>query len=117
VATALGHPAGPRAIVADDGAFAVVPLSLYLHGSWQPSGGPVSIDELDVVGWTWQQATTRALPGVRLIGTRAVDQFLVARFALSSSPSLTPAEINARAASLLTPAQAGGEVLMQRTGV
>ena len=50
VAAALGRPSGPRAIVApDDGAFATVPLTLYLRGSSEPGSAPVSVRELDVV--------------------------------------------------------------------
>ncbi len=117
VAAALGRPLGPRAIVApDDGAFATVPLTLYLHGSSQPSGAPVSIDELDVVVRNWRSVTPHLPAGMRLIRTRIVNQFLVARFSVGSLARLTPAEISARAGTLTTPATGGGEILVQRSG-
>ena len=118
VAAALGRPAGPRAIVAvDDGALATVPLSLYLHGSSAPRGAPVSIDELDVVAWSWRGIATHLPPGTRLIGAKTVNQFLVARFSLGSSSQLTPGTIGARAGALLTPARTGGPLLLQRPNV
>ena len=115
VAAALGRPSGPRAIVApDSGAFATVPLSLYLRGSRQPSGVPVRVDELDVVGWSWRSVTAHLAPGTRLIGTRIVNQFLVARFALASPAQLPPAAISAQAASLIGAPSPGVAVLLQR---
>lgn len=117
VAAALGHPAGPRAIVAaDDGTLATVPLSLYLHGSAAPSGAPVSIDELDVVAGSWRSVAAHLPAGTRLIGTKTVNQFLVARFSLGPAAQLTPGAISARVGALLTPAEAGGPVLLQRSG-
>jgi mannosyltransferase len=117
VAAALGRPSGPRAIVApDDGAFATVPLTLYLRGSSQPGGAPVDVRELDVVVRNWRSVTPNLPPGVRLIGTRVVDEFLVARFSLASTSRVTPAEISARAGTLTAPASAGGEPIVQRSG-
>ncbi|HUE25602.1 MAG TPA: glycosyltransferase family 39 protein [Solirubrobacteraceae bacterium] len=115
VAGALGRASGQRAIVApDSGAFATVPLSLYLPGSRQPSGSPVTVDELDVVGWNFRSVTRRLPPGTRLIGTRVVNQFLVARFALASPATLTPAAISAQAATLIGAASPANGILLQR---
>lgn len=121
VAAALGKPAGPRAIVAYDGTFATGPLAVYLRGiAWKGTGQapplnrvPVKISEVDVVGNIWDRGP-RALPaGVRLVGRRRVDSYLVERFSLASSWDLTAAEIALRAGPLLGPAPAGPGVLIQ----
>jgi hypothetical protein len=84
VAAALGRPAGSRAIVAvDDGSFATIPLSVYMNQTVQLNATqqqPVRIDELDVVGRTYQSVVSPLPQGTRLIGTKTVDDFLVARF-------------------------------------
>jgi hypothetical protein len=116
VAAALGRPSTERAILADQGSFAVVPLALYLPrvSAAPPAGKPVGIGEVDVVGSVWQ-SVSRPLPsGVRLLGTTTVDQYLVTRFELASSWTLTPSVIAARAGALLGPTPAGAELLLQR---
>jgi len=127
VARALGPEAsgtGSRAIVAYDGGLATDPLAIYLRGvpwsqiylSGQSStqrAAPVSVGEVDVVGHTWQ-ALARPLPaGVRLIGTRVVDDFLVDRFALAPVRRLTPIQIANLAPQLLGPGTSGPAVLVQ----
>jgi hypothetical protein len=124
VAAALGSARVPRAIVAYDGTYATAPLALYLRGvAWdrssenpQPiSWRPVTVREVDVVGNTAQQVPKRLPAGVRLISSRAVSGFVVARFALSRAWHLTPELIaDAHAPRLLGPAGPGGKVLVQQ---
>ncbi len=112
VAAALGRPHGTRAVVLYDG-LGTDPLTFYLpRVPWSQSRAPVTIREVDVVGSTWQHASPRT--GARLISTRAVDGYLVARFSLASPWHLTPGEIAARAQSLLGPAPASTAVLVQQ---
>jgi mannosyltransferase len=116
VAAALGTSAASRAIVAYDGGFAAQPLAVYLRGvPWRLSSrAPIYVDEVDVVGNVWQ-AVPRPVPsGTRLIGTRSVDGYLVARFALGPGWRLPPPEIGARAGALLAPAPPAPAVLLQR---
>ena len=123
VAAALGAPRGTRAIVAYDGQFASGPLSVYLPrvpwagpGQAPAGAGPVSVDEVDVVGST--DDTIPKLPrGTRLIASRTVDGFQVDRFSLSPAWHLSVAAIGARAPTLLGPAPAGTPaVMVQRSG-
>jgi 4-amino-4-deoxy-L-arabinose transferase-like glycosyltransferase len=118
VAAALGRPSGTRAIVpVDDGSFATGPMSLYLNRSvLRRYGGPVSIDELDAVGKTYQAVPSHLPPGTRLIGTRTVDGYLVARFALTPPESLTPPALASHAASLIGAGSAYDWVLVQPPG-
>jgi mannosyltransferase len=121
VAAALGTHTGTRAIVAYDSQFATGPLSFYLPGvPWsgpgEPRGtdaGPVTIDELDVVG-DRGQPPGRLTGGVRRIAGRDVDGYLVYRFKLPRPTTMTPAQIEARALQLL---QFGAAVppMIQRT--
>jgi mannosyltransferase len=112
VATALGRSAAARAVVLYDG-LGTDPLTFYLpRVPWSQSPAPVTIREVDVVGSTWQHLSGTA--GARLISTRAVDGYLVARFSLASPWHLTPSQIAARAHSLLGPAPASSAVLVQR---
>jgi 4-amino-4-deoxy-L-arabinose transferase-like glycosyltransferase len=115
VAHALGRTDAPRAIVAYDSGFASEPLSIYLpRVPWPPppSSGS-SIGELDIVGSTWQ-TLSRPLPaGVKLLGSRTVDDFLVARFTVPAS-SFRPSALVARATALLGPAPPSPAVLLQR---
>ncbi|MBV8713244.1 MAG: glycosyltransferase family 39 protein [Solirubrobacterales bacterium] len=119
VARALGPaPPGGRAIVAYDSALASDPLATYLPGvAWNQSGDAApTVREIDVVGHAWQ-AVGRPLPaGVRLIGTRVVDDFLLARFAIEPARRLSTPQIDAAAPSLLGPAGASGVVLVQSSG-
>jgi mannosyltransferase len=108
VAGALGSHTGTRAIVAYDGQFATGPLSFYLPGvAWAGPGrapdanaGPVTIDELDIVGDRGMQPS-KPPPGVRMIAGRDVDGYLVYRYKLERPWPTDPAEIAARAATLL----------------
>lgn len=111
IATALGRPVGPRAIVAYDGPFATGPLSVYLpRVAWAGPGqaalppGPVGIAELDIVGSAGD--TLSRLPrGFRLIGApRAVDGYEVDRIRLPAGWNATAPQIYSRAAALLGPA-------------
>ena len=53
--------------------------------------------------------------GARLISRRAVDGYLVARFALASPWHLSPSELAVRAQSLLGPGSPSPAVLVQQT--
>jgi 4-amino-4-deoxy-L-arabinose transferase-like glycosyltransferase len=115
VARALGAASGPRAIVAYDGSLATDPLAFYLPGiPWtEPSKGAITVGELDVVGHPWQ-TLGRPLPaGVRLISTKAVDDFVVDRFSIDPSHAMSRAQIAATAGSLLGPPVVGAAVLVQ----
>ena len=117
VAQALGSASGPRAIVAYD-SFATDPLSVYLPGvPWTEPDGPVSVGEVDVIGYRWQTMPTALPADVRLIGTRRVAGYVVARFSLDRPWRLTRAEIGARAPGLLGPGPAGAPVLVQHAGL
>jgi mannosyltransferase len=112
IATALGRPARPRAIVAYDGEFATGPLSIYLPDvPWAGPGaaplpaGPVTIRELDIVGAAGDTLARR--PGIRLIGTHTVDGYEVDRLLLRTPWSETPQTIVRRATALLSPAPPG----------
>jgi hypothetical protein len=112
VATALGRPVGTRAIVAYDGPFATGPLLIYLPRSSLSSGAAVSVAEVDVIGSTYQSVGKSPPAGVRLIGTRTVDGYLVARFTIAPGNPVSPQQI---APSLVGPEPAGaGAVLIQR---
>jgi mannosyltransferase len=125
VARALGSAGGAesRAIVAYDGGLATDPLAIYLpgirwHGNSPAAQGtrPVTVGEIDVVGHTWQ-TLARSLPaGVRLIGGRVVNDFLVERFSIDPARRLTPAQIAALAPELLGPGTSGPAVLVQHPG-
>jgi mannosyltransferase len=114
VAGALGTGAGPRAIVSYGG-LATDPLRFYLRSvSWGAPGGPVAVSEVDIVG-NVPQVPANSLPrGVTLIGTKSVNDFLVARFRLAPQWRLTPNAIGARVAGLLTPAASDPVVLIQQ---
>jgi mannosyltransferase len=115
VARALGPaPPGERAIVVYDG-LATDPLSVYLRGvPWTEPVGPVRVGEVDVVGYPWQTMPGVLPTGVRLIGTRRVAGYLVARFSLANGSPQTPGQISSRAVALLGPAGPGAAVLVQR---
>jgi uncharacterized membrane protein len=115
VAALLGPPTGTRAVVADDGALAIDPLTYYLHGvAWAgPGVAPITVSEVDVVGNPFQ-ATASPLPdGARLLGSATVEGYLVDRFAVAPAWHLTPAAIGIRAATLLGPAPPDPVVLIQ----
>ena len=122
VAAALGSHTGTRAIVAYDGQFATAPLSFYLRGTpWSGPGeargtdaGPVTIDELDVVGDPGQSPAALP-PGVTKISGRTVDGYLVYRFKLPGPWRTDPAQINARASQLLPGPGTGLPPMIQRT--
>jgi mannosyltransferase len=119
VARALGTPSGTRAIVAYGGSLATDPLATYLpRVPWTESGnGAVTVGEVDVVGYRWQ-TPGRPLPaGARLISTKPVDDFIVARFSLEPSRSLTRPQIAATAGSLLGPSVVGAAVLVQNSSL
>jgi uncharacterized membrane protein len=112
VAAALGDSPSTRAVVLYDG-LGTDPLTFYLpRVAWSQSRAAVTVREVDVVGSTWQRVT--GAPGARLISRRAVDGYLVARFALASPWHLTPSEIAVRAQSLLGPAPPLPAVLVQQ---
>ena len=115
VAAALGSASGTRAIVAYDGSLATDPLAIYLpRVPWnQPAGGSATVGEVDVVGYRWQ-TLGRPLPaGARLISTKAVNDYVVDRFSIDPSRSLTRAQIATTAGSLLAPGVVGAAVLVQ----
>jgi mannosyltransferase len=116
-AAALGAAHGSRVIVANDGSFAVTPLSLYLAGSSASGlgGPPVSADELDVIGSSWQSIAARMPPGIRLTGRTVVDRMLIVRFALARGATpLRPAALVGLAGTLVTPPSPGAALLVQR---
>ena len=118
VARALGTARGPRFIVAYDGATATDPLAIYLPGvPWTESGSrAVTVGEVDVVGHPWQ-ALGHPLPtGVKLIGSRTVEDFLVDRFSIAPARRLTTAQAGAMAGQLLGPPLSGAAVLIQSPG-
>jgi mannosyltransferase len=124
VAAALGVSSVPRGIVAYDGTFATAPLALYVPGvAWtsssqipQTSHAAATVDEIDVVGNVWQ-SIARPLPaGVRLLSSKGVKSYQVARFLLPRPERLTPGEIGARASALLGPAGSGRGVLLAMPG-
>jgi mannosyltransferase len=117
VARALGRtPAGGRAIVAYDGQFAFDPLAIYLPGvAWSQTGtAPATVGEIDVIGHAWQTVGHPLPGGARLIGTKLVNDFLVARFAVQPAERLTRQQIEGLAPSLLGPAAGSGTALLQR---
>ena len=113
VAQALGAPAGSRAVIVYDG-LATDPLAVYLPGvPWKDPVGPVSVGEVDVVGYPWQTTAAPLPTGVKLIATRRVDDSLVARFSIAPGWRLTPGQIALRGGRLLGPAPQGAVVLVQ----
>ena len=115
VAAALGPASGRRAIVLYGSGFATQPLEVYMRGiSWgQPPPAPVSVNEVDVVGSSFQ-TTAHPLPaGVSLLARRTVDDFLVERFLVKPAWNLTPGAIAQRAAALLGPGPPSPAVLIQ----
>ena len=115
VARAVGSASATRAIVADDGSPATDPLAIYLPGvSWSgPPAGPLTVDEVDIVGRRWQ-TRARALPaGTRLLSSRTVDDFVVDRFSIGPARPLTQPQIKSLAGQLLTPPVPGAAVLVQ----
>ncbi len=117
VAEALGRPTGPRAVVAYDGGFAAVPIALYLRGDALSSSSTarVSVDEIDIVGSVYQGGPHALPAGVRQLGRRAVDGYLVERFALSAPTQLTQAQMRARAQALYGLPATGSTVVIQRS--
>ncbi len=119
VAAALGPQHGTRAILAYAGTYATEPMSVYLPGtgwSWTgipASSAPVTLSEIDVVGNQFQAPVAHRPAGVRLIAARAVDGYVVDRFALSPARALTPSAAAALGDGLLT-GGSGGAVLIQR---
>jgi 4-amino-4-deoxy-L-arabinose transferase-like glycosyltransferase len=115
VAGALGASPVQRAIVAYDGGMATDPLIIYLPGvPWSQPTGPVTVGELDVVGYPWQIVPSSLPPGVKLIASKPVNRYLVARFSVSPAGHLSPAAVGALAPRLLGPASAASAVLVQR---
>ena len=115
VAAALGATNSARAIVADAGSLATDPLATYLpRVPWnQPPTGSATVGEVDVIGYRWQ-TLGRPLPaGARLISTKTVDDYVVGRFSIDPSRSLTRAQLAATAGSLLGPPVVGAAVLIQ----
>ena len=118
VASALGPaPAAGRAIVAYDGSIASDPLATYVpRVAWTqvPLSQKASVGEIDVIGRTWQSVAHPLPPNARLIGSKRVDDFLVARFAIAPAVPVSRATIATAAPTLLGPAPPSGLVLLQR---
>ncbi len=121
VAGLLGTPGGTRAIVAYDGTYATAPLALYLRGvQWSGSGEdpdsdpgtPVTVTEVDVIGNTAQHVSRHLKAGFRLISSRTIDGYLVARFSLAHPLRLSSYQATAIAPQLVGPAGVG-KVLIQ----
>ena len=115
VARTLGPASATRAIVANDGSTATDPLAIYLPGvPWTGTPpGPVTVDEVDVVGHRWQTRAPALPAGTRLVSSHTVDDFLVDRFSIAPARALTQSQITAIAGQLLTPPVAGAAVLVQ----
>jgi hypothetical protein len=115
VAQALGNPGGPRAIVAYDGGAATDPLAFYLPGvPWSSaSKDPVTVSEVAVVGHRWQTLARPLPPGVHLIDSRTVDDFIVVRFSIDPARRRSLSEIGASAGQLLGPPLPSPAVLIQ----
>jgi mannosyltransferase len=121
VATALGRASTPRAIISYDSTFGTAPLAIYLPNvPWtgtgqvpQTSEAPVTVDEVDVVGSKYQSVPGTLPAGVKLVASRSVDDYRVARFSVSPSWDLSPREIGARAGLLLGPGPPDPGVLVQ----
>jgi len=115
VAHALAAPTGRRAIIVYDG-LAIDPLAVYLPGvPLTDPAGPVDVSEVDVVGYPWQATPAPLPPHVKLIGTKRVDDSLVARFSIAGGWRLTPGQIANTGSGLLGPAPQGAAVLLQGT--
>jgi 4-amino-4-deoxy-L-arabinose transferase-like glycosyltransferase len=121
VATALGVPSGPRAIVAYDGNVAEQPLSVYLPRTQFSYGGipadarPVTVGEVDVVGDVAQAPPPHLPAGVRLIASATVGQYLVERFTVTPPWRLVPRAFALQAPALLGPGDGTrAAVLIQR---
>jgi hypothetical protein len=113
VAGALGTASGSRAIVAYDD-LATDPLKLYLRGvPWTTPTGPVSVNEVDVVGYRGQTLASPLPPGVRVLATRRVDDYFVVRFSLDRPWRVPPSAIGSRAVGLLAEEPPGQVVLVQ----
>jgi hypothetical protein len=115
VAQALGAAASRRAVVAFGGENDAESLSLYLRGApWDPPPDtPVTVNEVDVVGNTFQTSPHPLPSGARLIATKSVNNFLVDRFSVSPAWHLTPALIAQKATTLLGPVRSIPGVLVQ----
>ncbi|MGO9753947.1 MAG: glycosyltransferase family 39 protein [Solirubrobacteraceae bacterium] len=123
VAAALGAAPAQRAIVAYAGNAGGEPLAIYLpRTQFSYSGRPVTparqtIEELDIVGDTWQTLRSPLPQGFRVISSTAVNDLLVVRLGLSSGERLAPGAIAARARRLLGPVGPGPvAVLFQAAG-
>ncbi len=113
VAKALGPPTGPRAVIVYNG-LATDPLAVYLRGvPWTDPVGPVSVDEVDVVGYPWQTTADPLPRGIKLIATKRVNDSLVARFSIAHGWRFTAGQVAIHGGRLLGPAPQGAVVLLQ----
>jgi mannosyltransferase len=114
VASALGSATGRRAIVVYDGALATDPLMTYVpRVPWSQPTGPLSVDEVDVVGYTWQTLRTPLPAGVEELGSKRVNGYLVDRFSVDPTWGPSQGAIAQRAGALLVPVPASPAVLIQ----
>jgi mannosyltransferase len=115
VARALGSPAGTRAIVATEGGFSAQPLAIYLDRvPWhEVPSDVITASEVDVVADSFATPLHRLPSGTRLLSSRVVGPFLVARFAVTPGWRLPLSAIGARAGSLVSEAPASPSVLVQ----
>jgi Dolichyl-phosphate-mannose-protein mannosyltransferase len=114
VAAALGRSPDARAILVADG-LGTDPLRIYLpRVAWGEPGAEVSAGEVDLVASPYQTAVNPLPAGVRLIGRRVVDGYLVDRFALTSVWRTTPDALTERGVALLTPPSSGAALLLER---
>ena len=81
---------------------------------WTTPTGPVTVNEVDLVGYRGQTLADPLPQGVRVLGTRHVDDYLVVRFSLEAPWRLTPSEIGSRAAGLLAYGPPGQVMLQPR---
>jgi hypothetical protein len=117
VASALGTPAGRRAIVVYDAQLATDPLEFYLRGvPWGGGAGPgaVPVSELAIVGSPFDTQRSRLPAGTSMISRRVVDGYLVVRYRLAQPQALTSTEIATRAGEMLGPVPPAPAVLVQR---
>ncbi len=121
VASALGKPAAPRAIVTYAGNVAEQPLAIYLpQSTFSYSGIPsspasVSVAEVIVLADPIDAVSRAPLRGARLISTRIVAGVLIVSFRVSPEWRGSPAVLAARAGALLpSHPRLGPAILIQR---
>jgi hypothetical protein len=81
---------------------------------WNQPTGPVTVHEVDVVGYPWQELGNPLPAGYKLTASKRVNDYVVDRFSVSPGLDLTPAAIGAIAPKLLGPGPSAAAVLVQQ---